>query len=95
MEFSLRSYESMAKATNSISAEESRSTSSEKHDKYQNFSAIREHELDYQRRLRRSEFTEGLSKEELIEMANTAKTVSSVKKSEHKKTRNRPVMTGD
>jgi hypothetical protein len=84
----------MAKATNSNSTEEStNSTSSEKYDKYQNFSAIKEHELDYKRRLRRSEFTEGLSKEELIERANTSKTASSAKKPQNKNARNRPVMT--
>jgi hypothetical protein len=58
--------------------------SGKKHDKYQNFSAIKEHELDYERRLRHSEFTEGLSTEELIEKANTFPSFDSAPSSANK-----------
>ena len=50
----------MANATNSNSTStDTNSTSSKKYDKFQNFSAIEEHELDYKKRLRSREFTEG------------------------------------
>jgi hypothetical protein len=86
----------MANATNSNSTStDTNSTSSKKYDKFRNFSAIEEHELDYKKRLRSSEFTEGLSKEELIEKANSSKTASSAKKPQSEKTRVKPTRTQD
>lgn len=81
----------MANATNSNStSNDTNSTSNKKYDKFRNFSAIEEHELDYKKRLRSSEFTEGLSKEELIEKANSSKTSSSTNKIQSEKTRVKP-----
>jgi hypothetical protein len=89
----------MANATNSNSTStDTNSTSSKKYDKFQNFSAIEEHELDYKKRLRSSEFTEGLSKEELIEKANSSKTASSASsanKPPTEKTRDKPTRIQD
>jgi hypothetical protein len=83
----------MANATNSNST--SADASSKKHDKFRNFSAIEEHELDYKKRLRSSEFTEGLSKEELIEKANSSRAASSASKPQSEKTRVKPTRTQD
>lgn len=81
----------MANATNSNSTPtDTNSTSNKKYDKFRNFSAIEEHELDYKKRLRSSEFTEGLSKEELIEKANSSKTASSANNIQSEKTRVKP-----
>ena len=86
----------MANATNSNSTStDTNSTSNKKYDKFQNFSAIEEHELDYKKRLRSSEFTEGLSKEELIEKANSSKTASSANKIQSEKTRVKPTRIQD
>jgi hypothetical protein len=85
----------MANATNSNSTStDTNSTSSKKYDS-RNFSAIEEHELDYKKRLRSSEFTEGLSKEELIEKANSSKTASSANKIQSEKTRVKPTKIQD
>jgi hypothetical protein len=66
------------------------STSSKKYDKFRNFSAIEEYELDYKKRLRSSEFTEGLSKK-----ANSSKTASSANKIQSEKTRVKPTRIQD
>jgi hypothetical protein len=41
-------------------------------DEYEDLSQIKEHELDYKRRRKRIEFTDGLSEEELIKRANSS-----------------------
>jgi hypothetical protein len=86
----------MANATKSNSTStDTNSTSSKKYDKFRDFSAIEEHELDYKKRLRSSEFTEGLSKEELIEKANSSIAASSAIKPQSEKTRVKPTRTQD
>jgi hypothetical protein len=41
-------------------------------DQYEDLPQIKEHELDYKRRRKRIEFTDGLSEEELIKRANSS-----------------------
>jgi ribosome-binding protein aMBF1 (putative translation factor) len=85
----------MANATNSNSTSTDTNSTSSKNNKFRNFSAIEEHELDYKKRLRSSEFTEGLSKEELIEKANSSKTASSANKIQSERTRVKPTRIQD
>jgi hypothetical protein len=47
-------------------------------DEYEDLSQIKEHELDYKRRRKRIEFTDGLSEEELIKRANSSSSQASV-----------------
>jgi hypothetical protein len=52
-----------------IGTENNKNNSTEQ---YEDLPQIKEHELDYKRRRKRIEFTDGLSEEELIKRANSS-----------------------
>ena len=58
-----------ASGETNITTENNKNNSTEQ---YEDLPQIKEHELDYKRRRKRIEFTDGLSEEELIKRANSS-----------------------